>query len=104
MSKPLVVVIPHQLGREGARRRLQDGVGTLKSKFGDKVTSIEERWSGDHVDVEVKALGQSVSSGLDIADDHVRVEVQLPWVLAVIAEKAKGYIEKEGQLLLEKKK
>lgn len=104
MSKPLVVVIPHQLGRDGARRRLQDGVGTLKAKFGDKVTSIDERWTGDHLDLDVKALGQSVSSGLDIAEDHVRVEVQLPWILAVIAEKAKGYIEKEGQLLLEKKK
>ncbi|WP_375457592.1 polyhydroxyalkanoic acid system family protein [uncultured Enterovirga sp.] len=104
MSKPLVVVIPHQLGREGARKRLEDGVGTLKAKFGDKVGSIDERWSGDHLDVDVKAMGQSVSGGLDVADDHVRVEVQLPWMLAMIAEKARGYIEKEGQLLLEKKK
>ncbi len=104
MSKPLVVVIPHQLGRDGARHRLEAGIGSLKAKFGDKVTSIDERWTGDHLDVDVKALGQSVSGGLDVAEDHVRVEVQLPWMLAMIAEKAKGYIEKEGQLLLEKRK
>ena len=104
MSKPLVVLIPHQLGREGARRRLVDGVDQLKSKFGDKVTSVDERWVGDHLDVAVKALGQSVAAGLDVEEDHVKVEVQLPWMLAMIAEKAKSYIQKEGTLLLEKKK
>lgn len=104
MSKPLVVVIPHQLGREAARNRLETGLGAIKAKFGDKVTSIDERWSGDHLDVDVKALGQSLSGSLDVAEDKVTVEIQLPWMLAMIAEKAKGYIEREGQLLLEKKK
>lgn len=103
MSKPLVVVIPHQLGKAGARQRLESGIGALKAKFGDKVSSIDERWNEDHLDVDVKALGQSVSGSLDVADDHVRVEVQLPWFLAAIAEKAKGMIEKEGQLLLGKR-
>ncbi len=103
MSKPLVVVIPHQLGREAARQRLETGVTVLKEKFGDKVSSIDESWTGDHLDVAVTAMGQSVSGGLDVAEDHVRVEVQLPWMLAMIAEKARGMIEKEGQLLLEKK-
>ncbi|MDB5590016.1 polyhydroxyalkanoic acid system family protein [Enterovirga sp.] len=104
MSKPLVVTIPHQLGREAARQRLVAGVDTLKAKFADKIGSIDERWSGDHLDVDVKAMGQSASGSLDVADDHVRVEVSLPWMLAMIAEKAKSYIEKEGQLLLEKKR
>ena len=104
MSKPLVVVVPHQLGRAGARERLVSGIGQLKSKFGDKVTSIDESWTGDRLDVDIKAMGQSVSGHLEVGDDNVRVEVQLPWLLAAIAEKAKSYIEKEGQLLLEKKK
>lgn len=104
MSKPLVVVIPHQLGLAGARTRLATGIGALKEKFGDKVTSVDDRWTGDHLDIDVKALGQSVSAGLDVGEESVRVEVQLPWMLAMIAEKARGYIEKEGQLLLEKKK
>ena len=103
MSKPLVVTIPHQLGREGARRRLETGLGAIKTKFGDKVTSVDETWTGDRLDVRVGALGQRADATLDVADDHVRVEVQLPWMLAMIAEKAKGFIRKEGQLLLAKK-
>ena len=104
MSKPLVVLIPHQLGPAEARRRLETGFAGLKAKFGDKFTAIEERWTGDHLDLGVRALGQSVRAGLDVAADHVRVEVHLPWMLAMIAEKAKGFIAQEGQLLLEKKK
>lgn len=104
MSKPLVVTVPHQLGQAEARRRLEAGVGTLKAKFGDKVSSIDERWSDNRLDVSVAAMGQSVAATLDVEADHVRVEVQLPWVLAMIAEKAKGFIQKEGQVLLEKKK
>ncbi len=103
MSKPLIVEVPHQLGREEARRRLQDGIGKLKAAFGDKVTSIEERWTENRLDVSIKAMGQGISAALDVEADRVRVEVQLPWMLAMLAEKAKGYIAKEGQLLLTKK-
>ncbi len=103
MSKPLIVEIPHQLGREEARRRLETGIGQLKAKFGDKLTSVDESWTGDHLDVVIKAMGQAITAGMDVETDHVRLEVQLPWMLAMLAEKAKGFIRKEGQLLLEKK-
>lgn len=104
MSKPLVVVIPHQLGRAGARQRLDSGIEALKSKFGSQISSVEANWTADRLDLVVKAVGQSVTAALDVAEDSVRVEVQLPWMLALIAEKAKNMIQKEGQLLLEKKK
>lgn len=103
MSKPLVVVIPHQLGRAGARQRIDSGIETMKEKFASLVTSADTQWTGDRLDIVVKAVGQSVTAALDVAEDNVRVEVQLPWMLALIAEKAKSLITKEGQLLLEKK-
>ena len=103
MSKPLVVVVPHQLGRAEARRRLETGLASLAQTFGEKLTSVDQAWTGDRLDVNVKALGQSVAAGLDVGESEVRVEVQLPWMLALIAEKAKGYIQKEGKLLLDKK-
>jgi len=40
---------------------------------------------------------------IDVADDHVRLEVTLPWLLAKIAEKFTPAIRKEGVLMLEKK-
>ena len=103
MSKPVVVSIPHQLGKEEALRRLQGGMGRLRSQFGDKLGTIEDTWTGDHADFRVSVLGQSVTGGVDVMESEVRVEVQLPWMLAMVAEKAKGLIQKQGTLLLEKK-
>jgi hypothetical protein len=103
MSKPLIVTVPHQLGRVEARSRLETGLGQLRNTFADKVTSIEDKWTDDRLDLRVQAMGQSIAALVDVAEDHVQVEVQLPWMLAMLAEKAKGLIQREGKLMLEKK-
>jgi hypothetical protein len=102
MTKPLVVNIPHNLGKEEAVRRLKSGMSNARSSFGG-LTIVEEAWIGDHLDLNMSVLNQKASGAIDVADDHVRIEVQLPWLLAQIAEKAKGMIQKQGQLMLEKK-
>jgi hypothetical protein len=103
MAKPLIVSIPHNLGKAEATRRLQGGMSSVKSQFGDKVASIDETWRGDRMDFRVGAMGQTVNGHLEVMEEQVRVEVQLPWILAMIAEKAKTFIQKQGTLLLEKK-
>ncbi len=103
MTKPLIVSIPHSLGKTEATRRLRDGVGQLKSQFGDKIATVEEQWAGDRLSFRVGAMGQTVSGHLDVAEDTVRVELQLPWILSMVADKAKGFIQKQGTLMLEKK-
>lgn len=103
MSKPLVVSLPHHLGQQEALRRLKDGIEHLKTTYAGKVNVLEDSWADNVLTYRVSALGQNASGTLDVADDHVTVTVQLPWLLAVIAEKAKGLIQKEGTLLLEKK-
>jgi len=47
-------------------------------------------------------LGQSTTGTVDVAEDHVRLEVQLPWLLSMLANKAKVLVEKQGKLMLEK--
>jgi Putative polyhydroxyalkanoic acid system protein (PHA_gran_rgn) len=103
MSKPLVVSIPHRLGKEEAARRLKVGIGNARSRLGHVLTVQEETWTGDHLQFRLAALGQAASGGIDVADDHVRLEVVLPWLLAMIAETIQPLIRKEGTLMLEKK-
>src|SRR5689334_21678547 len=103
MAKPLVVTIPHHLGKDEAIRRLKAGLGKARTTSGEHLTQVEETWSGDHLDFRLAVLHQGVSGTMDVAEDHVRLEVMLPWVLAVLAEKAKGLIEKQGHLMLDKK-
>jgi hypothetical protein len=99
MSAPLVVSIPHRLGREEAIRRLKSGLTRAAASL--PVLKVdEERWEDNRMIFRVRALGQAATGHLDVADDHVRLEVVLPWLLQRFAEAAQAAISKRGQLLL----
>lgn len=101
MSAPLVVSIPHRLGREEAVRRLKTGLGRAAASI--PVMQVEEeRWTGDSMAFRIRALGQVATGQVDVADDHVEVQVVLPWLLQRFAEMAQATIKKRGQLLLTK--
>src|SRR5436190_24254350 len=102
MSAPVVVSIPHRLGREEAMRRLKTGLSRATSSV--PVLSVdEERWEDNRMVFRVRALGQAASGHVDVADDHVKVEVVLPWLLQRFAEMAQAAIRSRGNLLLTKK-
>jgi hypothetical protein len=63
----------------------------------------EEIWNDDHLQFRVSALGQVASGSIYVAEDYVRLEVLLPWLLAKLAESLQPLIRKEGTFLLEKK-
>jgi hypothetical protein len=102
MSRPVVVTIPHRLGKQEAVRRLRAGFGNARSTFGEKFVVLEDQWAGDHLDFRASLLGQTATGTVDVADDHVRLEVQLPWLLSLLAHKAKALVQRQGKLMLEK--
>jgi hypothetical protein len=102
MSRPVVVTIPHKLGKQEAQRRLQTGFSKVRSTFGESFVVVKDEWAGDHLDFHASVLGQTTTGTVDVADDHVRLEVQLPWMLALLADKAKALVRKQGKLMLEK--
>jgi len=102
MSQPVVVTIPHRLGKQEAIRRLQAGFKNVRSTFGEKFVVLKDDWAGDHLDFRASLLGQATTGTVDVADDHVRLEVQLPWMLSLLANKAKESVQRQGQLMLEK--
>lgn len=102
MSAPLVVSIPHRLGREEATRRLQAGLTRAASSI--PVLKVdEETWQDNRMVFRVRALGQVAAGHLDVEDDHVRLEVTLPWLLQRFAEVAQVAIQNRGKLLLTKR-
>jgi hypothetical protein len=103
MPNPLVLSISHTLGKEEAVRRLKSGLASVPANFRQVFTIQEDVWAGDHLQFRVSALGQVASGTIDVADDHVRLEVALPWLLAQLVEKISPLIQKQGSLMLEKK-
>ena len=103
MPKPLVVTISHSLGRQGAKRRIEDGIGSIRSQLAAFAVSIEDRWQGDQLDFRLVAAGQVVTATIDVLEDVVRVEVNLPGMLAMLAQKVIGRIRDQGTKMLEKR-
>ena len=103
MAETINVEIPHRLTREEARRRLEEGLQKVHEQIAGRAVTVDQQWSGDHMDFTAGMMGQKIAGRLDVEDAVVRLELDLPWLLASIANKLKGQLKKEGTLLLEKK-
>jgi putative polyhydroxyalkanoate system protein len=103
MTRPVSISIPHELGAAEARRRIDEGVEKLVAQAGGGMAKIQKTWEGDRLHFIADAIGQRMTGRLDVLEKEVRMEIDLPTFLAVIADKFKGRLRKEGQLLLEKK-
>ena len=103
MAPPFMVSIPHRLGRDEALRRLKSGLDTATSKFGQYFVVEEETWVDNQLKFRIAALGQTASGTIEVFDDRVRLEVELPWLLDRIARRAQKMIEGEGTILIGRK-
>jgi hypothetical protein len=107
MSRPISVNIPHTLGKEEARRRIDEGFGRLSQQMAGGMAGMvafQQHWQNDCLHFEANSLGQKMSGRLDVRPDAVHLEVDLPEFLALIAERIKSRLASETKkLLLEKK-
>jgi hypothetical protein len=103
MSEPLVVSIPHRLGKEEAIRRLKSGLERATQAAASVVHVEQQRWIDNRLSFKFSALQQHASGVIEVEQDFVRVEVSLPWLLARMANGIKDTIAQRGARLLEKK-
>jgi hypothetical protein len=99
MAQPITLDIPHQLGKAGARARLDGGVGRLGEKIPGGAT-VQHRWDGDTLHFIVNAMGQQIASTATVFERHVHAVVDLPGFLAMLAGPIKAAIESEAPKLL----
>ena len=103
MAEPLVVVIPHRLGKDEALRRIKEGLGRARGEFARFLTIENESWDDNRLTFGARAMGQSATGFIDVGEENVRLEVTLPCLLAKFAAAAQRVIGQKGQLLLDKK-
>ena len=101
---PITITIPHKLGKSEARRRLTAGFAQMRDKMGPRgLMRFEENWSGDHLAFAAHGMGQRFTGRMDVREDKVLVEIDLPDMFAALSDMIKGRVEKEGRLMLEDK-
>ncbi len=102
MPDPIVVTISHQLGREEAKRRLDQGLGYIRGQLAAFVSSIEYSWAAYRLDFSLSAMRQNIVGRIDVEDKLVRVELGLPLLLSLLSKRIISRIRRDGQLLLDK--
>lgn len=96
MTRELLVVLPHSLGREEARRRVAAAVDHGRQQFSGFVSAGVAWPNEDRADLDIGALGQTVKAQVDVEDREVRVRVYLPWLLASFADRLSERIRHVG--------
>ena len=103
-NKTISLTIPHQLGQEEARSRIQRAIADTRKTYAGKLTSVEEQWAGNQMSFRLTAMGQQIGGRVDVQPTQVRMEVEVPWMLAMLAGGFKKRVEEEGRKLLEDKR
>ena len=96
MGKPLTVTIPHSLGAAQAKQRIAEGVETLRQQYASQITRADIAWQGDQAELQVGALGQAIKARIDVQEDHLRIEVDLPWRLQKLAGPLEMFLARRG--------
>lgn len=100
MTTPIAIDLPHELGAEEARRRLDNGLSRL-SGFIPGGAEVAPRWDGNRLHLDVGAMGQSIVADMLVTDTNVHLTVSLPPALAMFSRVIEAGLERKGRDLLE---
>ena len=101
-TEPITVTISHKLGREEAKRRIDNGLGVIRAEIAPYVRSVDYHWAGDYLlDLNASAMMQTITGRIEIYEDFIKIEFGLPRLLHLIAKTISGRIEKTAAALLE---
>ena len=99
MNQPISVDLPHQLGREEARRRIAGNVHKLTDHIPGGAQA-QSSWSGDELTLNVAAMGQSIEAKILVEERQVRVRMMLPPLLAMFAKPIEAMLKSKGSDIL----
>ncbi|MCA9260402.1 MAG: polyhydroxyalkanoic acid system family protein, partial [Planctomycetales bacterium] len=71
--------VPHELGAAEARERLERFAELLHSQYKDQVADLSQTWQGNSLAFGFKTLGIKVSGAIDVAEDCLSVNGDLPF-------------------------
>jgi putative polyhydroxyalkanoate system protein len=100
MNQPIDVDLPHSLGKDEARRRIANNIHKLEQHIPGGA-QVQSGWTGDQLNLDVAAMGQSVTATIDVEESKVHLRVLLPPMLGMFAGMIQAALQKKGSVLLE---
>ena len=97
------VSLPHSLGKEEVRRRMHAHGHEIGSYFPPGMADVETSWPHeDRMALRITAAGQIIEGGIDVDEDVVVIEMDLPAILGFLRGTLERAVRKHGGKLLEK--
>jgi hypothetical protein len=101
-QQPLTVSIPHRLGRQEAKCRLDSGISRLRPELAGLISTLDYSWDQDRLNFNVSAMWQTITGAIEVLDDAVRIEIHLPWMMRLLADAVAKQVRGRGIAMLEK--
>ncbi len=96
------ISIPHSLGRDEAKRRIEVGLPKLAAHIPGGGT-MSSAWTGDYaLEMVIKALGQTIPVALAIEDAALTGEVKVPAFLKMMAGQIGDFVKVSAGKMLDK--
>ena len=92
--------IPHSLGKDEARRRIANNIHKLQEHIPGGA-QVQSGWTGDQLNLDVAAMGQSIAATIDVMESKVHLKVLLPPMLGMFSGMIQAALQKKGDVLLE---
>jgi hypothetical protein len=102
MSQPLIVSVPHRLGRQKAKRRLDSGLARLRPELAGLVSTLDYSWAEDRLNFSASVMWQTITGVIEVLDDTIRIEIDLPWMMRLLADTIAKQVRGRGVAMLEK--
>jgi putative polyhydroxyalkanoate system protein len=100
MTQPIDIDLPHNLGKDEARRRIANNIHKLQEHIPGGA-HVQSEWSGDRLNLQVSAMGEGVNAIIDVQETKVHLKVLLPGMLGMFSGVIQAALQKKGSILLE---
>jgi putative polyhydroxyalkanoate system protein len=100
MTQPIDIDLPHNLGKDEARRRIANNIHKLQEHIPGGA-NVQSSWAGDQLNRQVAAMGEAVNAMIDVQETKVNLKVLLPGMLGMFSGVVQAALQKKGSVLLE---
>ncbi len=95
------VTLPHDLSKDEVRRRMRTHADEIADFFPAGLAKVTTGWPNeDRMSITAEVVGYSIPGGVDIRDDAVVIEMDLPMILGLMKGPLEAAVKKEGKRLL----
>lgn len=99
--KAVEVRVPHELGQDEVRRRLDEALVRARDEFGEKLGDLDATWESEQrLRLLLTVMGMQIDSEVQIEVTELVVRLQVPGMAGLFAGRIKqGIEERLGGLL-----